>query len=270
MQATASHLEYPSSSGQSISWTAFVLALLAHGVLLAVLAVGVSWKRDAEPVSVQAELWSALPQTSAPPDTTPEPPPEPEPKPTPKPQPVVAPEPPPPVKAPAIVREKKPVEKPKVEPPKETPAKDKVVKEKPVDKAAKDKQDAKLAEQQRQENMRRLSALAGTTGATGPSGSDAQTSGPSASYLGKVAGAIKSNITFTDSQRSSIAGNPGVEIDIRALPDGTLIDPVLVKSSGNKAWDDAVLAAIAKTTRIPRDENGRAPGKIPFTFRPKD
>ena len=69
------------------------LAILAHLVLLAILAAGVQWKRDAVPQTVEAELWSALPVEAAPPAPLPEPvvQPAPEPKPVPKPEPVTPP-----------------------------------------------------------------------------------------------------------------------------------------------------------------------------------
>jgi colicin import membrane protein len=93
---------------------ALVLAVLAHGVLLGVLASGIAWKREAPPATVAAELWSALPQEAAapaPPDPAPEvpvdaPPPLPAP---PAPTPPV-PKPAPPVEPP------RPVEKPQPDP----------------------------------------------------------------------------------------------------------------------------------------------------------
>ena len=61
---------------------ALSLAILAHGMLLVVLTMGVQWKRDPTPVTVEAELWSALPVQAAPraPEAVPVPP-EPEPEP---------------------------------------------------------------------------------------------------------------------------------------------------------------------------------------------
>ncbi|MDZ7892648.1 MAG: cell envelope integrity protein TolA [Rhodoferax sp.] len=75
---------------------ALVMALVAHAALVAVLAIGVAWKRELPPATVEAELWSAIPQEAAPP---PEEPPEPEPEPEPAPKPT--PTPPPPVVKPA-------------------------------------------------------------------------------------------------------------------------------------------------------------------------
>jgi colicin import membrane protein len=50
---------------------ALVLALLAHLVLVGFLALGVQWKRDPIPVTVEAELWSNVPQEAAPPPPPP-------------------------------------------------------------------------------------------------------------------------------------------------------------------------------------------------------
>src|SRR3954468_3002268 len=76
---------------------ALVLALIAHGLLIAALTWGVHWKREAEDDAVEAELWSstvqqAAPRLSAPPTPTPVPPP---PAPTPAPPPPPPPPPPP-------------------------------------------------------------------------------------------------------------------------------------------------------------------------------
>ena len=92
----------PKPGGQGRS---FVLALLAHALLVAALTWGIGWKTQADHnESVTAELWSALPREAAPALQAPEPPvpepikPEPvkpEPvKPEPKPQPAPKPTPP--------------------------------------------------------------------------------------------------------------------------------------------------------------------------------
>jgi colicin import membrane protein len=70
------------------------LAILAHGLLVAMLTVGVQWKREATPITVEAELWSAVPEQAAPP--APEPATQTEPIPVP-PEPPVPVAPPPPV-----------------------------------------------------------------------------------------------------------------------------------------------------------------------------
>lgn len=91
-------------------------------------------------------------------------------------------------------------------------------------------------------------------------------SNPSASYAGRIRARIKPNITFTE----DVAGNPKAEVEVRTSPDGTIISRKLLSSSGNKAWDEAVLKAIDKTATLPRDEDGRVPPVLEISFRPKD
>ena len=44
---------------------AMLLAIAMHALLVAGLWVGVAWRTE-EPMTVQAELWSSIPQTAAP------------------------------------------------------------------------------------------------------------------------------------------------------------------------------------------------------------
>ena len=66
------------------------------------------------------------------------------------------------------------------------------------------------------------------------------------------------------------AGYPRAEVEVRAAPDGTITGTRLIQSSGNKAWDDAVLRALQKTETLPRDVDGRVPSSLVIGFRPKD
>jgi TonB family protein len=109
----------------------------------------------------------------------------------------------------------------------------------------------------------------GATGAMGATGSAAQVAGPSASYGGRIVGRIRPNITFLGDMAGTI-GNPGAEVEVRAAADGTIISRKLLKSSGIKAWDEAVLKAIDKTEILPRDVDGRVPSELVISFRPKD
>src|SRR5688572_5212158 len=83
---------------------AFVLAILAHVLLMIALTWGINWNHDAENVAAEAELWSTVPQQAAPKVVTAPPLPAPAPPKTePKPEPKVEPPPAPPVsKAPDI------------------------------------------------------------------------------------------------------------------------------------------------------------------------
>jgi colicin import membrane protein len=126
--------------------------------------------------------------------------------------------------------------------------------------------DEKRIEAQRQANLDRMKGLAGATGSTSATGSALRSSGPSASYAGRVAARVKPNIVFTE----EITGNPRAEIEVRTSPDGTIVGQRILKSSGVKAWDDAVLKAVIKTEVLPRDTDGRVPSPLIIDFRPRD
>ncbi len=133
-------------------------------------------------------------------------------------------------------------------------------------KAAEEKRrDAQLAAD-RQKNLERMMGQAIATGNANARGTAQQSSGPSASYAGRVVARVKPNIVFTD----VVTGNPRAEVEIKLLPDGTIVSSRLIQSSGNKAWDDAVLRAVDRTATLPRDENGKVPSPIVLGFRPQD
>jgi colicin import membrane protein len=253
------------------------LALIAHAGLIAALAYGVAWRSPAPDV-VSAELWAAVPQIAAPRAAQPEPaalpppvtkaaPPA-VPAPTPAPTPKVA------LPDPQIAIEKAKKEQAakleKAEREKELQAKaarEKEAREKAErDKAERQQEaaDAARLAQQREDNLKRmLGQIAGSPGGTGTAAVDA---GPSASYAGRLVRAIKPNIVLTD----SITGNPAAEVEVRAAPNGSIIGRRLLKSSGSKEWDEAVLRAIDRTDTLPRDTDGRVPATLVISFRPRD
>jgi colicin import membrane protein len=281
-----------------------VAAIAAHLVLLVALAYGVSWSAS-EPESVSAELWSSVPQVAAPKpvDVAPPPPPAPEPVKAPPPQPVVK-EPPPPPQARdadiAIEKEKARKEKEKraeAEREKQELAKaerEKARKEK-AEKAQRDKLEREQAERERLEkdklakakaaaeeekrhkaeeqrlaalradNLKRIQGLAGATGDENARGKDQRSAGPSDSYGGKIVAAILPNVYSI----SQFDGNPEATVVVRAAPDGTILGRRLLKSSGDKDWDDEVLRAIDRTGRLPRPDNGPVPASLELTMRPK-
>jgi TonB family protein len=75
------------------------------------------------------------------------------------------------------------------------------------------------------------------------------------------------NITFTD----RISTNPETRVLVVTNSEGLILSRKITQSSGIKAWDEAVLRAIDKTVRLPKDENGRMPDDgFNIAFRPKD
>ena len=263
----------PSDAG---SVRAFTMALLVHGLLIAALTWGVNWKRSDQSVSFEAELWSNVTQEAAP--ALAPPPPEPVVK-----APEVQPPPAPDVDI-ALEQEKKRKQLEQLkkaealaekEKEKALQAKEDLAKRKALEDAKKleaKKQQAKeqtstaALDKQRRENIARTIGLAGASGADNATGSAQKSSGPSASYGGKVRAKVKPNIVFTD----AIEGNASAEVEVRSSPTGTIMSQRLVKSSGNKAWDEAVIKAIIRTETMPRDVDGRVPSPMILEFRPRD
>jgi len=208
------------------------LALAAHGVLLAALTWGVSWNRGTT-LSVEAELWAAVPEAAAAPlrETPPEPP----------------------VKLKPLT-------------PQLSDADIALTRERERKAREKQAEENKQREKLRQENLQRMAGLAGAAGATNSTGTALRSAGPSTSYAGRIRARIKPNIVFTE----DIAGNPVAEVEVRTSPDGTIVGRRLLKSSGNRAWDEAVLKAIDKTEVLPRDTDGTIYPVLVISFRPKD
>lgn len=266
MHAATDRLEFapPATPGLLRS---VALAVLAHTLLVAALTWGVRWKHDDRIVAVEAELWSSVPVQAAPPLVE------------------EAPLPPaPPVPVPAKVEPLVSNADIALEREKERKAKEKLLKEKLAQekKAADEKkqkelaaqkaeqlktqQETKLADKRRQENIQRMTGLAGASGGPSATGTALKSAGPSASYAGRIVARIKPNIVFTE----ELVGNPTADVEVRTSPDGTIVGRKLLKSSGNKAWDEAVLKAIDKTEVFPRDVDGQVPSSLTITFRPKD
>lgn len=270
---------------------AFLLAIAAHLLLLLALMHGLQWKRATQNVAAEAELWSAAPQEAAPK-------PEPTPPPAP-PAPVVR---PPPAPDPqlqrdaqiALEREKKrreeelreQAERRQAQREREKKRKAEEQRRREEAEARKQEQARLLAEakrrqedkqrreqeaqdkrlaQLREENLRRMQGMAGT-GSPAATGSAAQASGPSAGWAARVQARVRPNIVFTD----AVTGNPKAEVEVRTAPDGTIVARKLVRSSGVKAWDDAVLRALDKTEVLPRDTDGRVPSPVTIEFRPRN
>ena len=132
--------------------------------------------------------------------------------------------------------------------------------------AAESKADAARAEAMRSENLKRMQGMAGASGGENATGTALKSSGPSASYAGRLVGRIKPNITYP----GDVVGNPRAEVEVKVGMDGVIQSRRIVQSSGNKAWDDAVLRAIDKTEVFPKDTDGRIPPVIVLGFRPQD
>jgi colicin import membrane protein len=288
---------------------AVVLALIAHGLLIAALTWGVRWKSEADEGAVDAELWSSTVQQAAPrlqapqaPAPVPAPPP-PAPAPPPPPPPVAkAPEPAPAPKAPdiALEREKK-LKEQKEQKERELEQQQKQLqkkkeleaKQRAEDEAQRKKeQQQKLAEQKKQQEaeakqaeakkaeaaakqaaadraatLKRMQGLAGASGSDDSKGTAMRSSGPSSGYAGRIAAAVRPNITFPDAD--TVNGNPAAEFEVSLAPDGTIVGVKLSKSSGLPGWDDAAERGLRKTDKLPRDTDGRIFPSLIVSLRPK-
>lgn len=260
------------------------LAILAHAFLVAALTWGVHWRREAVTVTAEAELWSEIPQQAAP--KLIEVPPEPAPLAEPSPPPVQA-EPPLPSDADIALaqeklrlkkeqqleqerqrlaqlkQEKLLLEKQRLQEKREkekqvAEEKKKADLEKRRKEALLARQEAQKLEAQRQANIKRMTGLADASGTATSTGTALQSSGPSASYAGKIVERIKSNTNFADSS----AGKPTVVVLVRVAPGGTILSRKVVTPSSNKGWDEAVLRAIDKMDTLPRDVDGKIPEKV--------
>lgn len=276
MQASADSLAF-APPPEPAAFRGFVLAVVAHLLLLVGLTWGINWQSEDRSVAVQAELWSSIPREAAP-----LPPPPAPPQPEVKPPPVVQPAPPPPqAKQPdiAIEREKKRREdeakrreeeqrREQLEAKKKAEEQQKRAEEKKQKEelAKKEKQkkelEAKKLEQLRKENMARMMAEASGTGSPDARGTATKSAGPSDSYAGRIRARVKPNIIFSD----DAPGNPSAEVEVRMAPDGTIVSRKITKASGVKSWDDAVLRALDKTEVLPRDVDGRVHTPLIIVF----
>lgn len=246
-----------------------VLALLVHLGLIAALTTAVDW-RSKTPEAVSAELWAAVPQTAAPRAEAPAPTPAPAPAPTPAPAPPPAlPVPaPPPVPAPDIATGRAAQRKAEAE--RVRLAADEQKKAAAEASRLRDQQarDAKAEDVRlarlREDNLKRMMGAAAQ--ATGRSGAAAHDAAPSAAYAGRLAAVIRRGLVFT----GTVEANPAAEVEVKAGPSGTIISRRLVKSSGSKEWDDAVLRAIDKVRALPPDTDGRVPQVLTISFKPNE
>ena len=278
MPSATDRLEFAPPPARGLAF-GFTLALLAHLLLIAALTWGLKWKRDSQDAVAEAELWSSVPQQAAPKEVAPPPPP---PQPVAKPEPKPAP-PPPEVNEAEIALEKqrKAAEAKRREEELAARRKEEAEKKRKLEEqklalekqrkeeAEKKRRQQQLEEQrlakQREERIKALQGMAGATGAPSATGTALRSAGPSTSWAGMIRARVRPNIVFTD----DVAGNPSADVEVRLAPDGTITGKRLVKSSGNKGWDEAVLRALDKTEVLPRDTDGRVHSPVVIEFKPK-
>ncbi|TMG74598.1 MAG: TonB C-terminal domain-containing protein [Betaproteobacteria bacterium] len=214
------------------------LSVLVHLVLFAVLVFGLRWQSK-HPDAVVAELWSELPASEPPAPTI-------EPKPEVRPQlrleskleripakPDIA-----------IEREKK-LAKKKEEPPLRFDT-TQIIREQLAQ-----EQQALKRTRERQEALKQFAPAADSS--------------IDAGYADKIRTKIKPNIVLPP----DIKGNPEAIFDVVQLPTGVVLSAHLRKSSGHRAYDDAVERAILKSSPLPRpDRPEQFQRNLNLKFRP--
>ena len=231
-------------------WIAAILAVAVHLAFVVFLIFSVDWRnREPEPVSV--ELYA--PQAVAP-KPAPEPPPEPPKPPPPKPEPEPSkppPEPPPkavpptPTKADIALKEKQEQQRKKEQAERERKEKERVDAEK---KKAEEKRLAEVRERQTREAEALKEQAQREQAATAARAADAAKSRANEDYIRRIQAKVKGYVVVPP----EIAGNPEAIFEVVQLPTGEIIDAQLRKSSGNRAYDEAVQRAIIKASPLPR------------------
>jgi len=253
-----------------------LLAFSVHVVLLAALFIGISWQSH-RPEAVMVELWEApappRAQTPEPPKPAPEPP-----KPAPEPpKPKVVKEPEPRIAAPDIAvkarkepklktaktlkakPEPKPKPKPKPKPEaKPTPSPETVRAKAEYEerlRAELEQEQAAIKAEREETAMRELLARSAS----------AARSKAIADYQAKIRAKVRGNIVLP----RNIDGNPEAVFDVVQLPTGEVLSAKLRKSSGNKAYDEAVERAILKSSPLPKPEQAEVFAReLELKFRP--
>jgi len=265
-------------------WTALMLALLVNLLFIAVLVFSVSWQ-NRKPEAVSAELYAPPPVNTPRPQPKVEPvqPPKIEPPPEPKP----VPKPPTPIVEKPDTREadialkakrdaertaQEQAERERVEQERERrEAEAKKVEEKRQADARQRQQQQQLetmraqaqretqlrAEAQRETQLRaqaeresqmRAQADAEARGRAAQAAAGAARNKSQLDWIDKIRSRIRGNINLPP----DIVGNPEAIFDVVQLPTGEIIDVKLRKSSGVRAYDDAVQRGILKSSPLPK------------------
>ncbi len=232
----------------------FVLAALVHLALAGVIFLGVRWQVYA-PATVSVDLVDEVQRPAPPPVEAPKPLPKVEPPPVAKPEPRVV--------KPDIALAEKPKPKPKPKPeakPKPDPDFQKRLREQvALEQKALDQQ---RAERELRELIARRQADAARVQAAAR-----------AKALNEYIASIQAKVKGSWILPVDLQGNPEAVFLVVQLPTGDVLPSQLrlLRSSGNPAYDEAVLRAILKASPLPLPPAGvDFSRELKLTFRPKD
>lgn len=282
----------PVVSRPASNFAAGIMALGVHALFLLVLVFGVSWQTE-HPAPVMVDVWDTLPS----PPPAPRPPPVPAPKPvrepvkvTPPPAPVVEAETPPP-KPPDIALEKKKAELERQQKRKalqEAEQKARADLARTEAEAMQKAREKQLAEQKKRELLRQmdeeaLSQRIAEEQAANVARQAKQAEARAAvarrqSELSKTVGLFRDKISATVRSNTrlpdNLSGNPEVRCRVRLLPTGEVLSVKVTQSSGNPAYDEAVVRAIEKSSPLPLPDDREARAEfvpeLSFVHRPKE
>jgi colicin import membrane protein len=263
------------------NFAAGALALGVHVLFVLLLVFGVSWQTR-HPAPVMVDLWETLPQV-APPRATRLPTPQPEPpKPAPAPEPAAK-EPPPP-KAPDIALEKKKAEAERLKKLQAVQA----AEERARADAAKAAREKQLAEQKKRELLRqmeddeaarRMADEEAASQARQAKQAEARAAadrrqGELARAVGQYRDLISAKVRGNTRLPDNLTGNPQVRCLVKLLPTGEVLSVRVTQSSGNVAYDEAVVRAIEKSSPLPlptdRDARAAFVPELSFVHRTKE
>lgn len=290
---------FVSRPGSNLIAVAGALALGVHVVFVLLLVFGVSWQTQ-HPAPVMVDLWEALPPP--PPVVKPARPPTPAPVKTPEPvkvkpapRPVVD-EPPPP-KTPDIALEKKKAESERQKKLQAMQA----AEEKARADAARKAQETQLAERKKRELLRQMeeedltrrmadevaasearqaklaeaqAKLAETQAKLAEAATASKRQAEVASVVGQYRDLISAKVRGNTRLPDNLAGNPQVRCLVKLLPTGEVQSVRVTQSSGNAAYDEAVVRGIWKSSPLPlpgeRDARAAFVPELSFVHRPKE
>jgi len=261
---------------------ALLLAIAVNLLFIGVLFFSIRWQ-NRQPVPVTAELYAPPTKVAVAPTPPPPAPAEPEPTPAPPPEPVppqqkVVPKPEPKAEQPdpravEIARKakaeeerkaKEAAERERKEREKEEAEKREADRKKQEEQKARDRQAREAAELKAQAERERVARDAQQRVLEADA---AARSRAEADYIRRIQAKVKGNVTLPP----DMSGNPEAIFEVVQLPTGEIIDAVLRKSSGVRAYDEAVQRAIQKSSPLPRPDRPELfQRSLTLKFRPQD
>lgn len=253
---------------------AIVLAVIVHAAFFALIVFGVSWQ-STPTAPVQAEIWEKLPpaRKAAPPEPAKpvEPPPKPpepkvEPKVEPPPKKAEEVKPPPPKPDPdaiALKREREKAEREKAEREKaerdkrekaEREKREKAERQKAEEKkkreeeAARKKREHEEAVRKAEEDKRRREEDAAKAAAEA---ARAEAASRRQKEIDRYIEGIRAKIRGRANVPDTVRGEPEVQVRIRVLPGGEVLDIQVTRRSGNPAYDTAIERGIRSASPLP-------------------